>query len=446
MEQEGFSIKKNFSLKIFLYVMITLILLGIIIFNFSLLKDNTISLWNILISNDSTVNNYLKYFLLYGFIIITTIVFFLYLNDNSLFSSNANVSGKTILYLFGITIPLIVLLMFVLPNLRQGTSNKEFLMYGIAIFIFIMGISYIYTLLSKEQLIYISYIFSLLTLLITITGLSIFFYIFTNYLKTFTGWSGFFVYLIFYIPCLLIDFINYIKSEIKLTTNTVYILFILEILLILAYLYLPKLYNKFLNRGSRQLLAGSKFLDTEYMIAKAKDLRISREITGLEEKTLIFDENFALSMWIYVNIQQDKKKEKEINIFDYGNGKPNIVYLTDSETNEYKIYLTNQNDQTKKNYFIIKLTPQNWNNIVFNYTSNGVDLFINGKIERTLTYDNNNVLPQYYLTDVIKIGGNKGLNGAISNVKYYKKPLTQFEIANNYNLLMYKNPPTSNNE
>jgi hypothetical protein len=83
---------------------------------------------------------------------------------------------------------------------------------------------------------------------------------------------------------------------------------------------------------------------------------------------------------------------------------------------------------------------------VFNYTSNGVDLFINGKIERTLTYDNNNLLPQYHLTDVIKIGGNKGLNGAISNVKYYKKPLTQFEIANNYNLLMYKNPPTSNNE
>ena len=309
-----------------------------------------------------------------------------------------------------------------------------------------MGISYIYTLLSKEQLIYISYIFSLLTLLITITGLAIFFYIFTNYLKTFTGWSGFFVYLIFYIPCLLIDFINYIKSEIKLTTNTVYILFILEILLILAYLYLPKLYNKFLNRGSRQLLAGSKFLDSEYTIAKAQDLRISREITGLEEKTLIFDENFALSMWIYVNIQQDKQKEKEINIFDYGNGKPNIVYLTHSETNEYKIYLTNQNDETKKNYFIIKLTPQNWNNIVFNYTSNGVDLFINGKIERTLTYDNNNVLPQYHLTDVIKIGGNKGLNGAISNVKYYKKPLTQFEIANNYNLLMYKNPPTSNNE
>lgn len=311
MEQEGFSIKKNFSLKIFLYVMITLILLGIIIFNFSLLKDNAISLWNILISNDSTVNNYLKYFLLYCFIIITTIVFFLYLNDNSLFSSNANVSGKTILYLFGITIPLIVLLMFVLPNLREGTSNKEFLMYGIAIFIFIMGISYIYTLLSKEQLIYISYIFSLLTLLITITGLAIFFYIFTNYLKTFTGWSGFFVYLIFYIPCLLIDFINYIKSEIKLTTNTVYILFILEILLILAYLYLPKLYNKFLNRGSRQLLAGSKFLDSEYTIAKAQDLRISREITGLEEKTLIFDENFALSMWIYVNIQQDKKRRKK---------------------------------------------------------------------------------------------------------------------------------------
>jgi hypothetical protein len=35
--------------------------------------------------------------------------------------------------------------------------------------------------------------------------------------------------ILFYIPCLFIDFIEYIKYELKVTTNTIFILFLLEI-------------------------------------------------------------------------------------------------------------------------------------------------------------------------------------------------------------------------
>jgi hypothetical protein len=41
----------------------------------------------------------------------------------------------------------------------------------------------------------------------------------------------------------------------------------------------------------------------------------------------------------------------------------------------------------------------------------------------------------------VTIGEDNGLDGAICNVKYYKNPLTKYEITNSYNLLMYKNPP-----
>ena len=60
-----------------------------------------------------------------------------------------------------------------------------------------------------------------------VVALSIIFYFYSNYLKTVGGWKGWLVNFIFYVPCLVLDFINYIKTEIGLTSNVVYYLFVL---------------------------------------------------------------------------------------------------------------------------------------------------------------------------------------------------------------------------
>jgi len=36
---------------------------------------------------------------------------------------------------------------------------------------------------------------------------------------------------------------------------------------------------------------------------------------------------------------------------------------------------------------------------------------------------------------------NDSIYGSICNIVYYKNPMTNIDIINNYNLLMYKNPP-----
>ena len=59
-----------------------------------------------------------------------------------------------------------------------------------------------------------------------------------------TGLSGFIVNFLFFIPCLLSDFVEYMYGDFATTPKVVYILFVFEIILILLYLYLPKLLTK----------------------------------------------------------------------------------------------------------------------------------------------------------------------------------------------------------
>jgi hypothetical protein len=86
------------------------------------------------------------------------------------------------------------------------------------------------------------------------------------------------------------------------------------------------------------------------------------------------------------------------------------------------------------------MPAQKWNNLVMNFTSTQADLFINGKLEYTYIFQGNP--PSYSPIDFITIGQDKGLDGAICNVTYYPGPLSLIEIANNYNLLSLRNPPT----
>jgi hypothetical protein len=89
---------------------------------------------------------------------------------------------------------------------------------------------------------------------------------------------------------------------------------------------------------------------------------------------------------------------------------------------------------------------QKWVNIVFNYNGNGVDLFINGRLEYSYLFSNDH--PEFKTSDTMTVGQDNGLAnndsiyGSICNIVYYKNPMTNVNIINNYNMLMYKNPPT----
>ena len=347
-------------------------------------------------------------------------------------------------YLFPLIIGLLVLIPTVFLT-KDSMNNIYYIGLIVGTIVALFGtVLYFYSSMNDTTSDILNYILAGIVTVGVLLGLAIVFYFYSNYLKTREGWGGFFVHLIFYIPCLFLDFYNYIKRELELTTNVVYYLFITEIVLILLYNYIPKIVSKVsLNQGI-PLLEGTAFLDIEKPIASSYDLKLTNKGDSINSP-IVYRSNYSLSMWIMLNSHSDSKLPyaKETPIFNYGNGNPKITYVTKEEHNNkdiFKIYFTNVGNKTS---YDVEIDVQKWNQIVFNYSSTSVDLFINGHLEKTFRFEHN-TRPLYSADDLIVIGSTDGLDGAISNIQYYIGKQTRSQIANSYNLLMKRNPPTNN--
>lgn len=384
----------------------------------------------------------IQYFGIYGFIFMVGVVLYIASTDP------AALTTKAYVYMFTIIIPFIILFGFIFPfSTTQRSATSTMLLIGVVMTI-MTALFYSYSTMNSATLAVTSYFLNIIMVLIALVGLAIFFYIFSNYLKSVEGLVGFLIYFIFYIPCLLIDFSNYILNEFKMTSRPVYMLFIVEIILILLYIYLPDLIKRANNTSDViVLLESGAFLDSRQVIGNSYQLRMLGPWppnSVVPSTTFQYRRSYAISMWTYLNIQppNNKSYSEETQIFNYGNGKPKISYFNNTEVDKskdkYIIYFTN--DKTGETSYDLTMPSQKWNNIVFNYYSDKVDLFINGNLERTFQLSNN--IPIYLATDNIEIGSKAGLSGAICNIRYYINPLSKTQIVNNYNLLMNKNPPT----
>jgi hypothetical protein len=229
-----------------------------------------------------------------------------------------------------------------------------------------------------------------------------------------------------------------------MTANPIFILLLVEIALIVLYVYLPWILKKFNSSRNSELLPGSAFLDIEQTIGSAEINKLPKFIEKLNnlDNQQIYNQNYAFSMWIYLNSQTNNYigNTNESPIFNYGDGKPKVTYYKDSTgKDKYRVYFTNTS--LKQPYYEFSMPLQKWNNLVMNFTSTQADLFVNGKLEKTYLFNENP--PNYVPTDYVVIGKDKGgLDGAICNIVYYPKNISIIEIANNYNLLSLRNPPT----
>jgi hypothetical protein len=378
-----------------------------------------------------------------AFFIIISIVTFVFFKFNN---SIQKFSLSNYLYLlFVLVIPFILFYLFSNSE-NNGSSEpihfKTMLFSGIFIMLVLIACSYVYTNLTPQNVVLGTYVLTIILGIIILLTLSILFTIINTHLRSYTGWGGIFIRLLFYLPCLLIDFVEYMKQQFKLTTNTTYILFITELILIIFYLYFPKLATKVLSgTNGTPILSDSRFLTHEYslninnmMIKEKKSNKPDQETT----KTT-YREDFAISMWTYINPQPDNYSayHNESNIFTFADNTPRITYYNkpDDKNNRNKLVFYYKEDQ-----YTITNEPQKWTNIVLNYSSNNLDIFINGELKRTFTITEPN---NYDTLNEIVIGSKNGLDGAICNISFFDKNLSKFEINNIYKLLMNKNPPVN---
>ena len=211
------------------------------------------------------------------------------------------------------------------------------------------------------------------------------------------GLTGIIINLIFYIPCLLLDFLQYINNDLKQAPKAVYVLLVLEAILALLYIYVPKIQTS---------------------IAKAASLKDGVPVV----KEPIRLDNVS-NLASYVEMQTVKPKPDDII---------NNKYAI-SSTNKFKCYF---NRSVSKEF---TMPLQKWNHVVTNYTKSGVDLFVNGSLVHTVPRDAQN--EGLAMGDIIVVGEDAGLSGGVCNMVYFSRPLLKPEIESIYNLNKDREPP-----
>ena len=143
---------------------------------------------------------------------IIGIIFILYTMSKDPKADTTN----TYVYIFAMAIPLLFVLYYGIPIFNgESSSGKNIGMILLALSIFLAGI-YFYLHMDKTYFEVTQYVSGGLFILIVLIALAMAFYVLGNYFKSFTCWSGFIVYFIFYIPCLIIDFFKWKKKHLFL--------------------------------------------------------------------------------------------------------------------------------------------------------------------------------------------------------------------------------------
>lgn len=363
--------------------------------------------------------------------------------------SDKQISYDSFAYVTIFIIPIIIIIFFTASS-RIETSGIKLFGYGFAILITIIFMVHYYGTvknLSPTYVFYLSLLTQILVFAIIIVGMSIFYNVFSNKLMKMPGAIGTAVNILFFLPCLLNDFILYVKGQFTNTPSVTYVLLVIEALLITLYVYIPSILKRDLT-DDNQLLSDPIFLKDEQIIAYGEDL--PKNIFDYTYEVASPNLNYSISMWVYLNVQQLSEIPKRI--FSYSDDKLRVEYISIFDNSDsLSIESLDKNDKLKITFLkdnsgneivtYVNTPKQKWNYIVVNYEDNYATLFMNGEMLVTKNYAA--VFPTYNDNDQITVGDND-LDGAICNVSYYDKVLTKSEIVTYYNLLINQNPPLNN--
>jgi hypothetical protein len=346
--------------------------------------------------------------------------------------------SKQYFYLSIIFIPLVAVGLWTYKNFYNASISRYEIMFATGALILVAVGIYLY--ISKDvSILEIKSAFTMFRFLEALIVLVILAIVFRTAIERINtsesaGWSGFFVQLIFFIPCLIGDFIEYLLGEFKSTPNVVFVLFIIEILLILAYIYLPRLMTASITKN------GTMLVKDPVPINMKKPLKTYIDLTGGSTKSndllknpLIINNKFSISGWVYIVSQPPNKYpyNDEATIFEFTTLHPRLVF--NGKTNKYKAYF----NRAQNHEFIMPL--QKWNYIVFNYDKSSIDLFVNGKLEHTVKRNVND--DSFKINDLVYIGQERGLSGGVCNLMYSSTPLIGEDIKYQYDYNKYNEPP-----
>lgn len=276
--------------------------------------------------------------------------------------------------------------------------------------------------LSSYGILALQYSGIIVGLLIGLVFLSIMYKINQSYIYNMPGISGFIINFILFIPCLISDFVEYLYGEFATTPKIVYILFVIELILILLYLYLPRILKSMEKDNGKVVVDKPMRINMKKDVSNYMDMQKTEPPENLPlTETIHIRKKYALSMWVYVVPMPSNHipYNGEATILSFASH-PKIAY--DGLKKKFVIYY----NETDKDEFDAPL--EKWNHILVNYDKNSADMFLNGDLKTTIMRKNES----FSMGDMLTIGQESGLQGGIAKVVYYDAPLLAYEIGSIY--------------
>jgi hypothetical protein len=263
-------------------------------------------------------------------------------------------------------------------------------------------------------------------------------------------WSSLVFKMLIYIPCLFLDAIGAVKTELKLAQQhwTYVIILIVEIILIALLFILPIAFDAVINHSGEVILDSVLPLnvksDTLQVTTTDSNNVQTTSLTpslanNVNNKLPIYD--YGISAWFYIHpAPQNTNKNYTVSggvpILDFS-GSPTIKY--DASNNLLNIIVGGATiPQTSQPQSQIPL--QRWNHLFINFNNNGImDVFLNNHLETSVP----NVIP--VLPTSLTVGSSSGIYGQACNVVYYRNVLGSDGISWIYNSHKNLNPPLNPN-
>tara|TARA_B110000046_G_C13019789_1_gene410515 strand:- start:2238 stop:4061 length:1824 start_codon:yes stop_codon:yes gene_type:complete len=143
-----------------------------------------------------------------------------------------------------------------------------------------------------------------------------------------------------------------------------------------------------------------------------------------------YNYNFAISSWIFLRGNKSFSDEFR-NILKFNN---NSTISYNGYNNKLKVMMNNNEFGNKKKYIYKNFPLQKWTNIVLNYDSGVLDIFVDSKLVSSIK----GILDRINSKEMT-VGGN--VKGGICNVVYFPNSISKERIELNYRMLKNKNPP-----
>ena len=289
------------------------------------------------------------------------------------------------------------------------------------------------------------------------------------------------VNMIFYIPCLISDLADILMSEYYKMNYFTLIIVVLEIIFIMAYWFIyPDIVSKIYTGEGKLLvndqislaslktvgyyrnLSGSTLLDP-----KSNNKMSQKDIASNNSKvflnpvsgkpildpsgnpittdasgnyfmpTKVNTYSYCMSFWLYIN-PMPSYGDKFLSLLNYGNN-PNVMY--NPGKNDFSVFMKSPDQDCSTNvtipiYTNTDIPLQKWFNVVLNYDSGRLDVFLNAELVKS-SFDVISCIKY----DALTIGENSGANAKICNLTYFQTPIDIITIRTMYNVAKIEDTP-----